>query len=94
MTTTNDPVGGSHPEDLLASFALDTLPEGDALQVESHLDVCTLCREEVAQLIGTTVFLSQAVERQTPPPELESRLMEALGRTQPQTAAPAPVDRK
>ena len=91
MTKTNDPVGGPHPEDLLASYALDTLPEGDALQVESHLDVCTLCRQEVADLLGTTVFLSQAVEQQTPPPGLGSRLMEALVRTQPQAAPPAPV---
>jgi len=91
MTTTNDPIGGPHPEDLLASYALDTLPEGDALQVESHLEVCTLCREEVALLLGTTVFLSHAVERQTPPPGLESRLMEALGRSRSQTAPAAPV---
>lgn len=91
MTTTNDPMGGPHPEDLLASYALDTLPEADALQVESHLDDCTLCREEVAQFLGTTVFLSQAVERQTPPARLESRLMGALGRTNLQTAAPGPM---
>ncbi|MCH7712343.1 MAG: anti-sigma factor [Chloroflexi bacterium] len=91
MTTTNDPVGRLHPEDLLASYALDTLPEGDAAQVESHLDVCTLCREEVAQLLGTTVFLSQAVEWQTPPPGLESRLMEALAKSRSQAVPPAPV---
>ena len=91
MTTTDDPVGRPHPEDLLASYALDTLPELDAIQVETHLAGCTLCREEVAHLLGTMVFLSQAVERQTPPPGLGSRLMDAVGRTQSQTAPPAPV---
>lgn len=91
MTAIIDPPGGPHPEDLLASYALDTLPEGDALQVESHLAVCSICRTEVAQLLRTTAFLSHAVEPQTPPPGLESRLMAALGRSQPQTKAPAPV---
>ena len=91
MTTTNDPVGRPHPEDLLTPYALDTLTDGEILQVESHLDVCSLCREEVAHLLQTTTLLSEAVGRQVPPSRLESRLMAAVSRTQAQTTVPAPV---
>ncbi len=91
MTEFDDPIAGPHPEELLAAYALNALPEGEALQVESHLDVCSTCREEAAQLLGTVVFLSQAVEQQNPPLELELRLMAALGRATPEATAPAPV---
>ena len=91
MTEFDDPIAGPHPEELLAAYALNALPEGEALQVESHLDVCSTCREEAVQLLGTVVFLSQAVEQQNPPLELELRLMAALGRATPEATAPAPV---
>ena len=91
MTEIDDPIGEPHPEELLAAYALNALPEGDAFQVESHLLVCSLCREEAAQLLRTTALLSQAVEQQTPPVGIEFRLMDAVGRAMPQTAAPAPV---
>ena len=93
MTTSNDIPGGPHPEDLLVPYALDALPETDALQVESHLESCSQCREEAAQLLQTTALLSQAVEPLTPPPALESRLMAAVGKSQPKTINPAPVAR-
>lgn len=86
MTTSNDPLGGPHPEDLLAPYALDSLPEGETLQVESHLESCSHCREEVAQLLRATALLSQAVDRQPPPAGLESRLMRSLGRAQDSVA--------
>ena len=91
MTEIDDPTGNLHPEDLLPAYALNALPEAEALEVESHLDFCSACREEAAQLLGTVVFLSQAVERQNPPFELASRLMVALARAMPQSAASVPV---
>jgi hypothetical protein len=93
MTTSNNIPGGPHPEDLLVPYALDALPQTDALQVESHLESCSQCREEAAQLRQTTASLSQAVEPLTPPPALASRLMAAVGRSQPKAINPAPFAR-
>ncbi len=93
MTTPNNIPGGPHPEDLLVAYVFDALPETDASQVESHLDSCSQCREEAAQLLQTTALLSQAVEPLKPPPALESRLMAAVGGSQPKTINPAPAAR-
>ena len=91
MTTTNDPAGGPHPEDFLIPYALDALEERDALHVESHLETCSLCREEVAQFLQTAALLSLAVERQTPPRQLESRLMASLTDARSHISAVEPV---
>ena len=90
MTEIDDTIGEPHPEEFLAAYALNALPEAEEFQVEAHLDTCAICREEVARSLSATVLLSQAVERQTPPLELRSRLMAALDRAAPQPTASAP----
>jgi hypothetical protein len=37
-----------HPEELLASYAEDTLPDGERATVETHLSTCARCREETS----------------------------------------------
>ena len=89
--TTADPIGGPHPEDLLIPYALDTLSEDGALEVEAHLDGCLTCQTEVASLREATAWLSGSVAARTPPADLLPRLMAALGRRESQLPEPAPA---
>lgn len=87
--TTVEPNGGSHPEDLLSSYALDTLSGEETLGVEAHLDLCPACRDEVASLRETTAWLSRSAAAQIPPPGIQSRLMSALGHRESWVPQPA-----
>jgi anti-sigma-K factor RskA len=76
---------GSHPEELLAGYALDALDAGEARQVEAHLRDCARCRRAARELQEATALLGESVEHRAPPPALASRLMAALS----QAAAPS-----
>jgi len=74
-----DPYEGSHPEDLLSPYALDTLSEGGSLGIEAHLELCRSCSEEIASLRETAARLIASVAAQVPPPDLRSRLIASVG---------------
>ena len=65
---------------------LDALDEDEAARLEFHLDGCSHCSLAVAQLQSTAAQLGEAIERLTPPQELQARLMRAL-----EPSAPTPV---
>ena len=79
-----------HPEDALEAYALGALEPAEAAEVESHLESCFYCSRTLAGLEQAAYALSQAVPRQTPPPQLQSRLLESLPAlpTLPEAAEP------
>jgi anti-sigma-K factor RskA len=63
---TGHPLGERHPLDDLALYALDALEGDEAEEVETHLEVCALCRQELAaheEALGALV-------EDGPPPEV------------------------
>lgn len=79
---------GSHPEELLAGYALDALDDGEARQVEAHVRSCARCRRTVGELREAAALLGGSVEHRVPPPALAFRLMAALSQaTVPGTPA-------
>lgn len=84
-----DSSDGSHPEELLAGYALDALEDAETHQVEAHLGGCARCRRTVSELQEAAAFLGESVEHRAPPAALESRLMAALS----QATAPSTVTR-
>ena len=63
---TGRPLSERHPLDDLALDALDALEGDEAEEVESHLEVCALCRQELAaheEALGALV-------EDGPPPEV------------------------
>ena len=75
-----------HPPEQLEAYALDALDEDEAARLEFHLNGCSHCSLAVAQLQSTAAQLGEAIERLTPPQELQARLMRAL-----EPSAPTPV---
>ena len=86
--SSSDLHGRPHPDELLAAYSLDTLDQGDAAHVESHLDECPQCRQLAAELQSTAAKLAQVVAYQQPDPAVRSRLMHAIAQTRvPDTLA-------
>ena len=58
-----------------AAFALGALDSGRIDDFKAHLEGCERCQEELRWLAPAVRTLPEAVEQQTPPPELRRRLM-------------------
>jgi hypothetical protein len=74
----SDPANHSHPQELLAAYALDALDDEEALLVEAHLEVCTQCQEAVGQFQGVSELLGLSVEHYEPPSDLRNRVIDSL----------------
>jgi anti-sigma-K factor RskA len=61
-----------------AAWVLGTLSADDAECYAEHLEVCAICRAEVARLQVAADALVDAVPPATPPPELRARLIAAV----------------
>ena len=59
---------------LAGAYALDALPPEERRFFEAHLDVCSVCRHEVNELIATAAMLGVAVA-EPPPADLRARVL-------------------
>jgi anti-sigma-K factor RskA len=59
-------------------WVLGALAEGDAMRFALHLETCTHCRVEVAELQVVADVLPMAAPQVVPPPELKSRIMSVV----------------
>ncbi len=89
---------GDHPEELFEAYALGALDREDMSFLESHLEDCADCGVALAEMLDTSALLAEAVPQLVPPPELQSRVMEAVEQLPPvfvpAAAAPtAPFER-
>ncbi len=62
----------------VAAFALGALDAAQIDDFREHLDGCKRCQDELRWLAPAVRALPEAVEQQTPPPELKVRLMEEV----------------
>ncbi len=81
-----------HPEDALEAYALGALDEDETLSLESHLENCFHCRRMLTGLEQAAMALAQAVPRQAPPPQVQTRLMAAIENLPP-VFVPTPPER-
>lgn len=65
---------------LTGAYATDALDADERAAFELHLQACTSCRDEVAELQATTERLAKAAWS-SPPPELRTRVMAATATT-------------
>lgn len=72
----------SHEEirELLALYALGSLPESEARVVEAHLEACAGCRLELAELADTLGILGLGAEPASPSPELRRRILGSVAK--------------
>lgn len=77
------------PEDDLVLFALQLLPEDRMRQAKKHVELCDLCRTEIARLQGDLVAYSMTADIQPPPPETRDRVMRQVAK-EPRLAPPEP----
>ena len=66
--------------DAAGAYVLEAMPEDEREAFERHLDDCTVCREEVAELLPAAHALPMASPQMTPPPELKARIMAEVER--------------
>jgi hypothetical protein len=74
-----------HPEirDLLGPYVMDALELEEEREVEEHLQECARCREEARDLrLAHERLVDLANATQTPPPELETRVLVGMPRRQ------------
>ncbi len=76
--------------ELLGAYALDAVPPDEREAIEAHLEGCGL-HEEVVSLRAAAFGLGAAAPARTPPPELESRIMQAALATRPASRPSAPA---
>ena len=69
------PADAPHPTDLLPSYALGALEDDERANVETHLDGCAACRNEVERLTAAVDALAESVVPVAPPPDVRRRLM-------------------
>jgi anti-sigma-K factor RskA len=62
--------------DLTAAYALDALDADEAEAYERHLGQCEDCREQLAELNGTTAALAFGTVAPAPPPRLRAAILE------------------
>ena len=77
-----------HPEDALEAYVLGALDEDESLSLEYHLQDCFHCSRTLAGLEQAVLALAQAAPQQTPPPLLQTRLMQAVEDLPPIFAPP------
>lgn len=67
------------PEDL-ALFAMQLLTQEEASAVQTHLEHCTTCRQELAQIQGDLAVVAHTAEMHSPPAQARERLLTQLSR--------------
>lgn len=65
---------------LTGAYAADALPDDERRTFDDHLDQCTACRQEVAELSATTARLGTAVAAPAPP-AMRARVLAEVSRT-------------
>lgn len=65
---------------LAGAYALDALPAGEAVAFSAHLEQCTACQQEVAELQATAAQLGLRA-RQEPPAALRERVLRSAHET-------------
>ena len=88
--TTDKTEGSPHPEDLLSMYALASLPDETAREVEAHVEACPSCQTELALLEETAAWLGASAVTRTPPEGIRTSLMEQVSRGQPEAPVAAP----
>ncbi|MGH2458077.1 MAG: anti-sigma factor domain-containing protein [Chloroflexota bacterium] len=71
-----------HPEDLLAAYALDALPQEERERVAAHLIDCARCRDATTRLRQVAEVLPLTVTDHAPHPDLRDRIVRAAASTQ------------
>ena len=74
------------PEDL-ALFALQFLTPDQNQQVREHLEGCSLCRNELAQIQGDLAVVASTAEMHSPPALARERLLQQVAREPKQKPA-------
>jgi anti-sigma-K factor RskA len=77
-----------HVFELLPAYALGVLVDSEVELVESHLPVCSSCREELREFEEITGDLALAITDVDPRPELRQELMARISASQTIAAAP------
>jgi hypothetical protein len=78
-----EPPMSEHPEirDLLGPYVMGALGQEEEREVEEHLEGCASCREEARDLrLAHERLVDLANATQTPPPELENRVLIGMPR--------------
>lgn len=73
----------------LALHALGVLEGGERVALETHLEGCAGCRQELEQLRGDMALMALSTAGPTPPRRARQRLIEAVAREPRRVAAPA-----
>src|SRR5690242_20325903 len=76
--------------ELVASYALDVLPETERAAIAAHLDVCPECTGELASFRAVASELAYTAPARRAPEALRARVLEAIDR-EAQVPAAAPV---
>lgn len=74
MNTTQDHLEG----ELVGAYVLDALEPAERTAFEAHLALCPDCQAEVAELLPVVDVLPLAVDQVQPPPEIKTRLLDAI----------------
>ena len=69
-----------HPDDLLAPFALDALPEDERARVSAHVRICARCRQ-ILEREQQVVDVLPLVAAAPAPPGLRAKILEAAAQT-------------
>lgn len=79
----------THPEivELLPDYAVGALADGDLWRVAAHLDTCADCRRDLAFILETVTFLTDAP---LPGPSVKTAVLARTGTTPLKTITPAP----
>ena len=80
MRTTSHTRLDSETRDRLALYLLGGMSEGEASDLEAHLDLCPPCRGEVAALRPAVDRLALSAPEAEPPRELRDRLLDRVRR--------------
>ena len=73
----------THVLDLLAAYAVGSLDSEEAKQVEQHLSICLICRNESSAFQTVAEQLSYAAPAVAPSPDLKDRLMSRVHTARP-----------
>ena len=66
--------------DAAGAYVLEAMPDDERDAFERHLEGCSMCREEVDELLPAAHALPMASPQMTPPPELKARIMAEVER--------------